>query len=245
VGLSILGHPSSPFNFQPFCYFISIQFIYCYIFNPHLPFFYNLYIYYIYIYIPHPHHHHLCFLYVPQNPSIPRKKEPPERRERKGSPFEPFDSGTSQAPSLKQTQLVICWRKAEKDLFFRRFGLIYRVYMAIQAQLCSENLGFPSCGAQDWIMENGCGGFGGLNGFSLNLQQKQQLQQHVQQLQYQQQRNQNLFFDNSFIASTLKNNTSATDNNHSHDLPMLYSQGIASQFEKQRQEIDQYIRLQV
>ncbi|XP_059460515.1 probable BOI-related E3 ubiquitin-protein ligase 3 isoform X2 [Corylus avellana] len=120
--------------------------------------------------------------------------------------------------------------------------------MAIQAQLCSENLGFPSCGAQDWIMENGCGGFGGFNGFSLNLQQKQQLQQqqqHVQQLQYQQQRNQNLFFDNSFIASTLKNNTSATDNSHIHDLPMLYSQGsIASQFEKQRQEIDQYIRLQ-
>jgi hypothetical protein len=122
--------------------------------------------------------------------------------------------------------------------------------MAIQAQLYSENLGFPSCGSQDWIMENGCGGFGGFNGFSLNLQQKQQLQQqqqHVQQLQSQQQRNQNLFFDNSFLSSTLKNNTNATDNNnnHSHDLPMLYSQGIASQFEKQRQEIDQYIRLQV
>ncbi|XP_062178020.1 probable BOI-related E3 ubiquitin-protein ligase 2 isoform X2 [Alnus glutinosa] len=118
--------------------------------------------------------------------------------------------------------------------------------MAIQAQLYSENLGFPSCGSQDWIMENGCGGF---NGFSLNLQQKQQLQQqqqHVQQLQSQQQRNQNLFFDNSFLSSTLKNDTNATDNNnnHSHDLPMLYSQGIASQFEKQRQEIDQYIRLQ-
>lgn len=196
-------------------------------------------------------------LYVPQNPSIPRKKEPLERREIKGSPFERFDSGTSQAPRLNQTQLVICWREAEKDLkegifLFCGFFLevwIYRVYMAIQAQLCSENLGFPSCGAQDWIMENGCGGFGGFNGFSLNLQQKQQLQQqqqHVQQLQYQQQRNQNLFFDNSFLASTLKNNTSATDNNHSHDLPMLYSQGsIASQFEIQRQEIDQHIRLQV
>lgn len=118
--------------------------------------------------------------------------------------------------------------------------------MAIQAQLCSENLGFNSCGSQDWIMDNGCGGF---NGFSFNLQQKQQLQQqqqHVQHLQYQQQRNQNqnLFLDDSFLASTLKNNTDATDNCHSHDLPMLYSQGIASQFEKQRQEIDQYIRLQ-
>ncbi|KAF5448988.1 hypothetical protein F2P56_029478 [Juglans regia] len=115
--------------------------------------------------------------------------------------------------------------------------------MAIQAQLYSENLGFPLCGSQDWVMDNGCGGFGGFNQIFSNPQQKQQLQrQHVQQLQNQQQRNQNLFFENSSQTSTLEDNTNAIGNN-SH-LPMLYSQSIASHFEGQRQEIDQYIRAQ-
>ena len=127
--------------------------------------------------------------------------------------------------------------------------------MAIQAQLYPENHGFPLCGSQDWIMDNnGCGGgggggsgigYGGFNYFCFNLQQKQQLQQQqrVQQLQNQQQRNQNLFFDN--MASTLKNNPNInTINNNSHQ-SMLYPQSIASQFEKQNQEIDHYIRIQV
>ncbi|XP_050262095.1 probable BOI-related E3 ubiquitin-protein ligase 2 [Quercus robur] len=126
--------------------------------------------------------------------------------------------------------------------------------MAIQAQLYSENHGFPMFGSHDLIMDNGCGvGLGGFNHFSFDLQQKQQLQQQhqqlqrLQQIQNQQQRNQqNLFLDNgSIIASTLKNNpnTTTTNNNNSH-LPMLHSQSITSQFEKQRQEIDQYLRLQ-
>lgn len=123
--------------------------------------------------------------------------------------------------------------------------------MAIQAQLCSDNLGFPFCGSQDWIIDHGCGGFGGFSGFYSNLQQKQQLQQqqqqqqhHVQQLQNEQQRNHNLFFDNRSLVSTSKNNTGTTNNDYSHAVQMLYSQGIASQFEKQRQETDLYIRLQ-
>lgn len=138
--------------------------------------------------------------------------------------------------------------------------------MAIQAQLYSENHGFPMFGSQDLIMDNGCGvGLGGFNHFSFDLQQKQQLQlrqqqllrlqqqqqlQRLQQIQNQQRRNQqNLFLDNgSFIASALKDNpittTTNSNNNNSH-LPMLHSQSIASQFEKQRQEIDQYLRLQV
>ncbi|KAG2703138.1 hypothetical protein I3760_06G123500 [Carya illinoinensis] len=116
--------------------------------------------------------------------------------------------------------------------------------MAIQAQMYSENLGFQLCGSQDWIMDNGCGGVGGLNHFGYNPQQKQQLpQQHLQQLQNQQQRNQNLSFENGYLASAMKNNTNAvTFNCH---LPIMqHSQSIASQFESQRQEIDQYIRIQ-
>jgi hypothetical protein len=53
------------------------------------------------------------------------------------------------------------------------------------------------------------------------------------EIQNQLQRNQNLFVDNNSLTSTLKNDTKATNNNYSHDL-----QAIASQFEKQRQEID-------
>ncbi|KAK9286706.1 hypothetical protein L1049_015109 [Liquidambar formosana] len=111
--------------------------------------------------------------------------------------------------------------------------------MAIQAQLYSENHGFPLGGTQDW-MDNGYG----FNEFCFNLQQKQQQQQqlqHMQQLQNQQQhRNQNLFFDNSLLVSALKNNNSSSDDR----LPMGFSQSMAFENEKQRQEIDRFISLQ-
>lgn len=76
-------------------------------------------------------------------------------------------------------------------------------------------------GSQDLIVDNACCGAGvnGSNGFCFHMQ-PQKLQQHPQhmqqQLQHQQQRNQN--FD-----------------------PMPFSQCLALQAEKQRQEIDHYI----
>jgi E3 ubiquitin-protein ligase BOI-like protein len=99
--------------------------------------------------------------------------------------------------------------------------------MAIQAQ-------FPYCGGSQDLMDYGCGG---LNQYFNVQQQKQQLQQQCnthQLLNYQLQRNQNLFFD-----STL---ASASKNNNSDHLSMGT---MASYDEKQRQEIDHYIRLQV
>ncbi|KAL6346652.1 hypothetical protein AAG906_000270 [Vitis piasezkii] len=105
--------------------------------------------------------------------------------------------------------------------------------MAIQAQLYSENLGFSLGGSQEWV-DNGCVGF---NGSCFNLQQHQQ--QYMQQLQSQQeqiqsQRNyQNFFLDNSLMGSTLKNSPNYGS-----------SQSLASQFDNQRQEIDQFITLQ-
>ncbi|OMO92746.1 hypothetical protein COLO4_17340 [Corchorus olitorius] len=103
--------------------------------------------------------------------------------------------------------------------------------MAIQAQLYSENIGFPLCGSQDWI-DNGCGGafnqfcFGGLQQ-KPSLQQLQQLQQ-FQQLQNQQQ--------TLLAASSFKNN----DNNNNRDSVMSSSNLV----EKQRHDIDQFIRSQ-
>ncbi|XP_011046677.1 PREDICTED: probable BOI-related E3 ubiquitin-protein ligase 2 [Populus euphratica] len=99
--------------------------------------------------------------------------------------------------------------------------------MAIQAQ-------FPYCGGSQDLMDYGCGG---LNQYFNVQQQKQQQQQQQcnmhQLLNYQLQRNQNLFFDNTLA--------SASKNNNSDHLSM----GImASYDEKQRQEIDHYIRLQ-
>lgn len=108
--------------------------------------------------------------------------------------------------------------------------------MAIQAQMySSDNLGFPlGGGSQDW-MDNGCG----FNDFSFNLQQQQQQQNQQQEPQYLQylqlqQRSQNLFLQNS-----LKNN----DNNNNHQ-SMVFSQGMAAQMEKEKQEIDMFISLQ-
>ncbi|KAJ6310864.1 hypothetical protein OIU76_015560 [Salix suchowensis] len=103
--------------------------------------------------------------------------------------------------------------------------------MAIEAQ-------FPFCGGsqQDW-MDYGCGG---LNQFFNVQQQKQQQQMQPQQCNmhqlqnYQIQRNPNLFFDNT-LDSASKNNCST-----SH----LSMGSVASYDEKQRQEIDHYIRLQ-
>ena len=125
----------------------------------------------------------------------------------------------------------VSW-SVRKKVCFSRCG--YWWVMAIQAQLYSENIGFSLGGSQEWV-DNGCGGF---NGSCFNLQQHQQ--QYMQQLQSQQeqiqsQRNyQNFFLDNSLMGSTLKNSPNYGS-----------SQSLASQFDNQRQEIDQFITLQV
>ncbi|EXC16574.1 putative E3 ubiquitin-protein ligase MGRN1 [Morus notabilis] len=104
--------------------------------------------------------------------------------------------------------------------------------MAIQAQLYQENLGFPLCGSQDWTVDignNGCGAFN-FNQFSFGSQQKNHHHHHqdqqqifIQELQNLQQKNDKFLHDNT--------------------LSMAYSQRIAEQAEKQRQEVDQYIKL--
>lgn len=114
--------------------------------------------------------------------------------------------------------------------------------MAIEAQMYPENLGFPLFGSQDWMVENCGGGVGGFSQFSLNAQQKHQLQQQFQQqqqlLQNQQQiMDQNFCFENSFLVPTLENNSS-------NIMASSFSQTLEAQAAKQRQEIDQYIKLQ-
>ncbi|XVE93862.1 hypothetical protein REPUB_Repub01dG0231300 [Reevesia pubescens] len=122
--------------------------------------------------------------------------------------------------------------------------------MAIQAQLYSDNIGFALCGSQDWIDNNGCGGgSGGFNQFCFGLQQKSQLQQlqpqqeqnqqQLQQLQNQQhpRNHQSLYFENSLVPSSLKKNNNNRES-------MMYCQTMVSQVEKQRHEIDQFIRSQ-
>ncbi|KAK2966826.1 hypothetical protein RJ640_026507 [Escallonia rubra] len=114
--------------------------------------------------------------------------------------------------------------------------------MAIQAQLYSENLGFPlgggGGGSEDW-MENACGGF---NDFSFNLQQqqqqllqKQQHYNHHQQLQNPIQSNQSFCFENNALLPR-KNNSNLQ--------PMAFSESIANQVQKQRQEIDRFLNIQ-
>ncbi|KAF8377800.1 hypothetical protein HHK36_031185 [Tetracentron sinense] len=98
--------------------------------------------------------------------------------------------------------------------------------MALQARLHSENLGFPLCGSQEF-MDSGSLFYEAC----FNLQQQQQMQQ----LQNQQQRNQILDFNVSQVVSP-----STSDNL----LPMKFSQSLAAQVEKQRQEIDTFIGLQ-
>ncbi|XP_028768042.1 probable BOI-related E3 ubiquitin-protein ligase 3 [Neltuma alba] len=106
--------------------------------------------------------------------------------------------------------------------------------MAIQAQLCPGNIGFPLCGSQDLITENN-----GLAQSCFNSQQKHQQQQDLRQLYSERQRNQNMFVDTNLLFSS--NNTKA--NNLNPASPSI-SQSMALQFEKQSQDMDRYIRLQ-
>ncbi|KAK6916724.1 hypothetical protein RJ641_019585 [Dillenia turbinata] len=115
--------------------------------------------------------------------------------------------------------------------------------MAIQAQLYSENLGFPLFGSQDFI--DNC--WYGSNEFCFGLQQKQQQQQQQQNQLVQQQllqqriqnHNQNHFHgsDKSFQIPSLKSNANSSQ-------PMVFSQAVTSEIERQRHELDQFIRLQ-
>lgn len=115
--------------------------------------------------------------------------------------------------------------------------------MAIQAQLHSDNLGFPLCGtggSQDLVMDNGNNLFGFNE--SCFLQQKQQYQrQSFQQVQNQtQQMNHDMFFGNNFsFPSGLKNSVAS---NHPS---VSYSQSLMAQMDTQRKELDQCIRIQV
>ncbi|XVF00867.1 hypothetical protein REPUB_Repub04eG0038900 [Reevesia pubescens] len=121
--------------------------------------------------------------------------------------------------------------------------------MAIEAQLYSDNIGFVLCGSQDWI-DNGCSG-GGFNQFCFSsLQQKSQLQQlqqqqqqQFQQLQNQQQRNQSLYLENSLVPSSLKDNNSNSNSSYNRE-SMMYCESMVSQVEKQRHDIDGFIRSQ-
>ncbi|PON32502.1 E3 ubiquitin-protein ligase BOI [Parasponia andersonii] len=120
--------------------------------------------------------------------------------------------------------------------------------MAIQAQLYQENLGFPLFGSQDWMTTDASGCGLGYNHLCFSAQQKNH--QHQQQIllpelqihHHQQQRNDNIWLDNtSFPSSTTKNDTAI-----SAALPssMAFSHSAVDQVEKQRQEIDQYVKLQ-
>ncbi|MCE3050271.1 hypothetical protein HAX54_046774 [Datura stramonium] len=98
--------------------------------------------------------------------------------------------------------------------------------MAIQAQLYTDNLGFSLGGSQD-LMENGCG----FNQFCFTAQQQQPLQQNLQQQQILPQKiNQNLV---NVVPKQYSNITES----------MPFSQFVATQIDKQRIEIDQFISL--
>ncbi|KAM5550086.1 putative BOI-related E3 ubiquitin-protein ligase 2 [Rosa sericea] len=100
--------------------------------------------------------------------------------------------------------------------------------MAIEAQLYSENLGFPMFGSQSqnlMVDNNGCGGSGGgFNQFCFNVQQKP-----PQLLQYQPPS-----MNPGVLVPALHNN----------NIMAYTGQSIAAQEAKQRQEIDDYLRLQ-
>lgn len=102
--------------------------------------------------------------------------------------------------------------------------------MAIQAQLFSENLGFPVGNSQDLLLENGCG-------FDINNNNNNNLcfaPQHQQQHQQQQQLDQfqrfNLLVDNN--------------SNQFHQFT-TFSQTVSSHIERQRLEFEQFVNLQV
>ncbi|OIT30690.1 PREDICTED: probable BOI-related E3 ubiquitin-protein ligase 2 [Nicotiana attenuata] len=104
--------------------------------------------------------------------------------------------------------------------------------MTIQAQLYSDNLGFPLVSSQDLMENNVCG----FSHFYFNPQHQQQQQQFLQIQQQQQQfqilnqkNNQNLM------------NFSTTGHNTNSNQTVV---SLACQLEKQRLEIDQFINLQ-
>ncbi|XP_030523264.1 probable BOI-related E3 ubiquitin-protein ligase 3 [Rhodamnia argentea] len=109
--------------------------------------------------------------------------------------------------------------------------------MAIQAQLCQENLGFPLFGSQDIVeSQNGCGGF---SPFGLGIQQRAQL--HRRQLQEQEQ----LYMQQLHGACFHSVPTSGNSLEKSLiERKMAHPQGIADLIDRQSQEIQQFLRSQ-
>ncbi|WMV51639.1 hypothetical protein MTR67_045024 [Solanum verrucosum] len=103
--------------------------------------------------------------------------------------------------------------------------------MAIQAHLYSENLGFSLGSLQDLMDDNACG----FNQFCFNPQPEQQQQQQPYLLQIQQQQ---------FQILNQKNNIQNLMNSSNSSNSTMFPHSLASQFEKQRVEIDQFISLQ-
>ena len=102
--------------------------------------------------------------------------------------------------------------------------------MAIQAHLYSENLGFSLGSLHDLMDDNACG----FNQYFVNShpEQQQQQQQQPYLLQIQQQQFQILNQKNKIQNSNSSNST-------------VFHHNLASQFDKQRVEIDQFVSLQV
>ncbi|GMH23653.1 hypothetical protein Nepgr_025496 [Nepenthes gracilis] len=116
--------------------------------------------------------------------------------------------------------------------------------MTIQTQIYQENLGLTLCGLQDTMMENGCG----FNDLSLILLQTEQAQEFLLHFQNQQQINQFRVSENSLLFPPSKNQISitTTSNNGNTNLlsSMPISQSMASEFDKQRREMDRRISLE-
>ncbi|KAG6403642.1 hypothetical protein SASPL_135870 [Salvia splendens] len=91
--------------------------------------------------------------------------------------------------------------------------------MAIQAQLFSENLGFPLGNSQDLMVENGCG----FDNLCFAPQQQQQL----------------ILFDQFQNSSRI-----LVDNNAQFHQFMTFSQSVSSHIERQRLEFEQFLNLQ-
>lgn len=101
--------------------------------------------------------------------------------------------------------------------------------MAIQAQLYTDNLGFSLGGSQDLMENNSCG----FNQFCFTAQQQQQQNLQQQQIFPQKIINQNLM-NHNILPKQYSNITES----------MPFSQFLATQTEKQKIEIDQFITLQ-
>lgn len=113
-------------------------------------------------------------------------------------------------------------------LFLLVLGAIGLQIMAIQAQLYSDNFGFSLGSSQDLMdNNNACG----INQFCFNPQPQQQQQQQPFSRQIQQQQ---------FQILNQKNNIQNVMNTNS----TMFPHNLASQFEKQRVEIDQFFTLQ-